>query len=431
MFKKLLSNLPFNPSLIGQVSFYAKRVRREAVVRRAGLIILALAVALQTFAIISPPQASLANSNNDLVVGGFNSPSEAASYCQQNVRGYQTILAYYSISCDNVAAGTETTLKSNAFNGQLYSMGYIAYGKAGETPINIPGVGTVYMRYLSAWDQGSTKNYRALKITNTAGTTYYLLYSCGNLVSIGLPPAPKPPEEPKGCENGSTLPGCAQPCEYNSLIATTNSKCKPCTAAQTRTDLTACLLYNKTVSNLTQSLQDANNTIAKPGDTLRYTLTTKNEGKTAINDYVITENISDVLDYATVITLNDGTLDEKSVLSWPAANIAAGATVTKIFDVTIKDPIPETPISSSDPGHFDLAITNVYGNTTTVKLPASVLKTTEVAITKLPNTGPGTTISLSFIMIAFIGYFFARSRLIAKELDIVKSDFGGNGQASA
>ena len=34
MFKKLLSNLPYNPSLIGQVSFYAKRLHAEEKIRR-------------------------------------------------------------------------------------------------------------------------------------------------------------------------------------------------------------------------------------------------------------------------------------------------------------------------------------------------------------------------------------------------------------
>lgn len=432
MFKKLLSNLPFNPSLIGQVSFYAKRVRRESAIRRTGLVVFSLAIALQTFAVISPPQPSLANSNNDLISGGFSNVSEVVAACQQNIRGYQTILDHYGINCDNVAGGTYTTIKTTDYNRSLYSMGHIAYGKAGETPVDIPGVGTVYLRYFWSWDKTSTPTtYRALKITNNAGTTFFLLYSCGNLVTIGLPPPPVPPvvppEIPKGCENGSTLPDCAAPCEYNSLIPASSSECKPCTAAQTSSDLTACLEYHKTVSNLTQSLNDANNSTAKAGDTLRYTLTTTNQGKKTVPDYVVTENISDILDYASIVDLNGASLNSDTILSWPAEDIKANATLTKTFTVKINDPIVSTPVSSSDPGHFDLALTNIYGNTTTIKLPPSVVKTTEIAITTLPNTGPGASLTISFILLTFVGYFFARSRLIAKELDIVKADFGGNG----
>ena len=67
MFKKLLSNLPFNPSLIGQVSFYAKRMHQETAIRRVGLIFVLLAFFVQFFAVISPPEPSLAASGNDII----------------------------------------------------------------------------------------------------------------------------------------------------------------------------------------------------------------------------------------------------------------------------------------------------------------------------------------------------------------------------
>jgi hypothetical protein len=95
--------------------------------------------------------------------------------------------------------------------------------------------------------------------------------------------------------------------------------------------------------------------------------------------------------------------------------------------VKVKNPIPATPTSSSDPGHFDLTMTNVYGNTITIKLPGSVTKTTEVVTSTLPNTGPGTTIAIGFGITMIIGYFFARSRLMAKELAIVKAEYVSGG----
>jgi hypothetical protein len=91
------------------------------------------------------------------------------------------------------------------------------------------------------------------------------------------------------------------------------------------------------------------------------------------------------------------------------------------------NPIPATPASSSDPGHFDLTMTNVYGNSITIKVPGSVTKTTEVVTTSLPNTGPGETLIAGFFMTVVIGYFFARSRLMAKELAIIKTDYSSGG----
>ena len=72
MFKKLISNLPFNPSLLGQVSFYAKRLKAEESIRRMGFGFMALAMFIQMFAVFAPPQKSLASSN-DHIISGLNS----------------------------------------------------------------------------------------------------------------------------------------------------------------------------------------------------------------------------------------------------------------------------------------------------------------------------------------------------------------------
>lgn len=492
MFRKLLSNLAFNPSLIGQVSFYASRLRKETAVRRAGLVILALAVAVQTLAVVSPPEASLARSNNDLVVGGITSREDAVSYCQKNIRDYKTILANYGISCENLAKTTTVSLKSTDSNKRLYSMGHLAYGKAGETPVTVNGVGTLYFRYLWSWDSGSYSTYKALKGTTASGVPYYILFNCGNLVFIGLPkPTPPAPKDvcdnktgiqtkPEECDVCPLNPGVQKSksecdlcpnisgiqntakcdvcpkvagnqtdesqCDVCPKVAdvqtdksqcdvctnipgeqSSESECKPCEAAQSSTDLTACVEFHKTVSNSTQKIDNANNTTAQPGDTLVYTLITTNKGKQTVKSYAVSENISDVLDYADVVTLNGGIKDDSNVVVWPASDIKAGQTLRKSFTVRVKSTIPATPASSSDPGHFDKSMTNVYGDTVTVNVPPPTTKVLETTTQQLPNTGPGTSLLIAFLITAGAGYLFARSRLMAKELDIVRAEFGSNG----
>ena len=61
MFKKLVANLPFNPSLITQVGFYSDRLRQEKGVRRMSFVFMALAMAVQSLAVISPPEKSLSS----------------------------------------------------------------------------------------------------------------------------------------------------------------------------------------------------------------------------------------------------------------------------------------------------------------------------------------------------------------------------------
>jgi hypothetical protein len=74
-----------------------------------------------------------------------------------------------------------------------------------------------------------------------------------------------------------------------------------------------------------------------------------------------------------------------------------------------------------------MVMTNVFGDTINIKLPPSLTKTTETVTQSLPNTGPGETLMAAFALTVFISYFFARSRLLAKELDIVRNDYATSG----
>lgn len=186
MFRKLLGNLPFNPSLIAQVSFYSQRMKREAIVRRAGLIFVALTMVVQFFAVISPPQSSLASSNNDLIIGGITSKENAITACLTNDRDYGSILGYYGITCGNIGQTSEVTLKSTDYNKQLFSMGHTQYGLEGETPVTINN-DTLWLRYLWSWDGASPSTYRALSGTSDSGLQFFIMFNCGNLVFIGIP----------------------------------------------------------------------------------------------------------------------------------------------------------------------------------------------------------------------------------------------------
>ena len=526
MFKKLLSNLPYNPSLIGQVSFYAQRVRRESVIRRSGLIMISLALALQTFAVLSPPEASLqASPNTDLINGGFNSKQEAVNHCRNNTQDYKKIMAHFGITCENISDATVTTVSPRDNDSKLYSMGRLAYGVPGETPIRIPEAGTFYVRHF--WSLNHEPSYKALKLKNSQGKVFFILFGCGNIVSIGVPIPPptidvcdnipgqqtkkeecdvcpetdgiqldkskcdvcpniagtqtdvadcdKCPnlagtqDKKKECDvcpdksgTQKTLQECdvcpntpgiqtstnqcdvcpdvdgvqtttadcvkiVDVCPDVDGVQTSENECKPCENSQTKSDLTACLQYKKSAINITKASSDANGTTANPGDVIEYTLTTTNVGKLTIKDYVVNEGISDVLDYADVVDLHGGTKGAYEIVSWPKEDIKASQSSVHKITVKVKDVLPQTPASSSDPEHYNMVMTNVYGNAVTINLPPSIVKQTEIAVTTLPNTGPGTSLVIGFSLAMFIGYFFARSRLLANELDVVRSDFASVG----
>lgn len=483
MFKKLLSNLPYSPGLIDEVAFYAKRLRRETVVRRTGFILIILTVFIQMFALISPPQASLAQSNNDLINGGVRSAEDATNNCRSSSSDYADILANFNIDCADLANAKDVKLDSKDFHGELYTTGRLAYGKVGETPLNIKAK-TYWLRKLSDYDNGSTK-HDALLVTNKDGQKFYIVKDCGGgLTFVGIPPTPK-----AKCEWSASLlstdPKCSEPCPiaskknlaktssecyeacpvkgksniksnnvacfepcpyrnkeayaknssscfesciYNSSLTASSSDCKPCKSSQTREDKTSCLRLGKTVKNDTSKLNNANGSTAKPNDVLTYSLSVTNDGDSTIKNFVVQENISDILDYSDISQTNGGIIN-KNVISWPAEDIGGGKTLVKNFSVKIKNTLPATPVSSSDPNHYDLKMTNTYGASVTVKLPPSVIKNIEITTRILPNTGVKGSLAICFVLLVLAGYFFARSRLMLRELAIIKADHHDGGES--
>ena len=228
-----------------------------------------------------------------------------------------------------------------------------------------------------------------------------------------------------------------EPCIFNPDISATDASCiKPADACEYNTDLQdddpACIepapsiVRLKQAENLTQNITDAHNTTAQGGDSIRYTLVTENDGTATQEEYVIKEDLGDVLQYADIVDLDGGQLsDDGFVVQWPATDIAPGTVIQKIVTVKIKSPVPNTPVSASDPLAFDLKLENSYGNNVSIKLPASVSKQVEQAATSLPETGAGVNALVSALFIGLLTYFYFRNRLISKELRMIKKEFSG------
>jgi uncharacterized repeat protein (TIGR01451 family) len=196
MFNKLISNLPFNPSLIDQVSFYAKRLHKEAGIRRVGFGLTALAIAVQVFAVMAPAQANVScdPSGNDVLQCGFSSQSQAVSKCRNNQQNFATILKYYNLNCDSVANAGVQNIKSTDYNRALISMGRKAYNKPQEKSIQIPGAGNLFTRPLWSWDTRGASTYKVLSMRTPDNQPIYIMYECGNIVSLNdyKPTQPEP-----------------------------------------------------------------------------------------------------------------------------------------------------------------------------------------------------------------------------------------------
>jgi uncharacterized repeat protein (TIGR01451 family) len=485
MFEKLLSTLPYNPGLAHQMSFYGRRMHEEAIIRRTGLIFLVLTFMVQFFAVLSPPQLTSASTDtNDMIdpTGGFalsaaHPRTDAHDACVGNVRGYGSALATFGVSCASLLTANVMDVVSTSANsnGPLYSMGYDSYGATNpsshlstdEHAYSVAGSGkTIYSRQLHSFDtHGSSTYVHSLQVTSSTGQTVYILSTCGNIVTFGLPKIPPPPAPPapppaappatppstppstppatppatppcqynpkilstspecfKQCGFNKAIPAtspqCFPPCKYNASIPAGDVECKPCDASLSSQDTLACVTIRKTATNVTAGIANADGTTAQPNDIITYTLYAENKGKAAVNQYTFTEDMADVLDYADITDLHGGTMNNDKVVTWPVEKIDAAATATHQVTIKVKDPVPSTPVDPANSMRFDLTMTNVYGNAVNIKVPSPPVKTIQTTAASLPNTGPGTSLFIAASVVMVAGYFYGRARLLARESEL-------------
>src|SRR5690606_34414368 len=110
---------------------------------------------------------------------------------------------------------------------------------------------------------------------------------------------------------------------------------------------------SKKAHNVTQN-KDATKVTAKAGDVIKYTLIAKNVGTVTVPNFVVQDNIADILQLADITDFGGATLDANSkVLTWPAFNIPVNTHLERTFTVRVKNPVPTGT---------DYIMTNIYGN---------------------------------------------------------------------
>lgn len=206
---------------------------------------------------------------------------------------------------------------------------------------------------------------------------------------------------------------------------TTYNQGNDCSLQETITKKFTRISNSKKVKNVTQKTEYDSSTKAKAGDILEYALTVNNSGNIEQTDYVIQpDTVADILEYADISSHAGANYDQTTQkLSWPAMNIPAGGSVTKTFQVTMKSPVPTTAPSQSDPLSFDYKLTNFYGNEVTVNVDKPIPAQVQQTATKLPKTGAGSSLFITFLLVCLVGFFYTRSSILAKEIDAVRYEY--------
>jgi hypothetical protein len=202
MFRKIVSNLPFSPALVGQLGFYAKRLRKEEATRRIGLIFTALALVVQGFAVFTPPESANAANGNDIIYGGFKSKNELLEIYDRNRdsaghKDLQQIYTYYGITRQDIVNAKWTTFNSQDQGNKIQSIGRSTVSFQ-STPRKITGTSTtIYERQLSKfdttdWSKRNGTTYQAIVGKRAIdGQWFAIIAACGNAAVVNLPPAPK------------------------------------------------------------------------------------------------------------------------------------------------------------------------------------------------------------------------------------------------
>lgn len=387
-------------------------------------------VVLQVATIIAPPDPATAASTNDIIRGGIaknGNPKKTLVNIYSTNKEVKAIFNYYGITRSDLEKTKNGTLNSN--DRRLKSLGRNPHSTK-DKKVRIGGK-TYYIRPLYTW--GDNVTYKALEGRRKIDNKYFaVLYDCGNLVVVDTTPEKPKPEAtpPKPTAPVKTPPATPAPAAPAPVTPVTPAATIPETPVEVpvtqadQPDIT--IGKSAVIIGSDGSQRPANGAVAQPGESIEYTLTTTNKGKAVARDYVVTENVQDILEYADLTKTGGGILFD-GLLTWPKTSIQPGRSYITIFQVRVKSPLPTRPASSSDPESFDLKMDNVYGNLVSVNLAVPVEKQVEVATETLPETGSGLNTFIVFLIFSGVTYFYFRNRQMVTEVSMLKGEYNGDG----
>lgn len=230
-------------------------------------------------------------------------------------------------------------------------------------------------------------------------------------------------------KHSRTLTDCSvavtPPCPVNSSILSTSPDCQPCPGDSSLwVKDSACIaqiIETKQALNLTTK-KDATESSVKANDVIQYTITVRNDGKNEASADVVDE-LYDVLEYATLVNGGTGAFNEdKKTLTWEVTSLAPGKELSFTYTVKMKETIPAMATGASDGFSYDCRMVNTFGNTITLNVECPPSKVVENVVQQLPKTGPGANMIAAGIVIAFVTYFYARSRQLSKEVRLIRRD---------
>lgn len=205
MFKKIVSHLAFSPALIQELGFYAKRLRKEEITRKTGLILTALALVVQSFAVFQAPESANAASSSDLVYGGIHTRSQLLAAWDGNKQNFRDMLQHAGITRENLVSARDTKVHTRQGGKDV---GWQSWNRTarfglqrGEVEFKV-GSTTLYSRPLAEFDTGRNRSgsgswYPSFVGTKADGKPFAIMKACANIMIKEPPKQPPAPKYPK------------------------------------------------------------------------------------------------------------------------------------------------------------------------------------------------------------------------------------------
>ena len=405
MFRKLIANLSYSPSLIGELGAYAKRLKYEERVRFIGIVFLALTITVQIITTLSPPESANKASNNDIVYGGIVSKSDLLNKYDRNEQNLQDIYTSLGISRTDILTSTSTTSNSKEFTyiaGRTSLFG----SKNGERALTYKkvegGTGTLYAASAQSYDttalaSGYGTNYRVLSGTSPSAGHFAILENSGNIMISKL-----------------VNRGPEQPCPSNYALDISSPSCQDPVA------------QSQTAFNNTQRT-DTRSSVAAPSDRISYVTQFSNMSERSITPQLST-HLGDILEYADIVDTEGGTFDAAgNTITWNNTPIDPHGATTRTFTVRVKPHIPATAQGASNPTSFDCMLMSPVEDpradtTKPVKVQCPLVKSVETLASELPHTNPLQSLVGSGIILILSVYLYSRARLQREELRLIRKD---------
>jgi len=209
MFRKLVSNLPFSPALVGQLGFYARRLKQEEASRRLGLVLTALALVMQSFAVFAPPESANASNASDMIHGGAKTVQQVLDVYDRSANGngdFKQIMDYAGITRSDLSAMHDKSLNSKSKGtgsdswktwGRVHRFSTSQGEVAHIIPVSSGRTATVYSKPLWLYDSTSYtiphgSAYGAFVGHSAKMGDFAIMKDCGNLITTKTPkPAPE------------------------------------------------------------------------------------------------------------------------------------------------------------------------------------------------------------------------------------------------